>query len=172
MAGAGVDVNDPVMFEILAGFDAITDTVDYINTKAGRAAELPAANGIANARSLARMYAACLGRVDGIRLLDAATVDRARTSRTKDLAQLPAMAKLPKPPGEGFGLGFELPNPVSPMLGTGSFGHTGAGGRLGFAHPESGIAAGFACNSMLWDNFSPDPRWAWLAPLKEIAAKG
>lgn len=166
---AGVDIDHPVMAEILAGFDAITDTVDYINTPAGRAAEIPAANGVANARALARMYAACIGEIEGVRLLKAETVARARTSRTKDLPPLPPMAKLPRPPGEGFGLGFELPGPTNPMLGHGSFGHAGAGGRLGFAHPESGIAAGFACNSMLWDNVAPDPRWAWVPPLQAIA---
>jgi CubicO group peptidase (beta-lactamase class C family) len=171
MAGAGVDVNDPIMVEILAGFDAITDTVAFMNTPAGRAAELPAANGIANARALARMYAACIGEVDGVRLLDTTTLDRARTTRTRDLPPLPPLAHFPRPPGEGFGLGFALGSPVTQMLGPGSFGHDGAGGRLGFAHPEFGIAAGFACNSMLWDNFTPDPRWAWVTPLAEIAGK-
>ncbi len=168
MAGAGVDVNDPIMVEILAGFDAITDTVEFMNTNAGRAAELPAANGIANARALAKMYAACIGDVEGVRLLDPATVNAARMPRTKNLAPLPALAKFPRPPGEGFGLGFALGSPITQMLGLGSFGHDGAGGRLGFAHPEYGIAAGYACNSMLWDNFSPDPRWAWVVPLKAI----
>lgn len=166
---AGVDVDHPVMAEILAGFDAITDTVDFINTPEGRAAELPAANGVANARALAKLYAACIGEVDGVRLLQLETVEKARTSRTKHLAMLPPMAKLPRPPGEGFGLGFELPSPVNPMLGIGSFGHAGAGGRLGFAHPESGIAAGFACNAMLWDNVAPDPRWLWVKPLQDMA---
>lgn len=45
-------------------------------------AEVPAANGVTNARSLARIYAACLGEVDGVRLLDAATVARARATVT------------------------------------------------------------------------------------------
>jgi CubicO group peptidase (beta-lactamase class C family) len=168
---AGVDIDHPVMAEIFAGFDAIADAVDFINTPEGRTPEIPAANGVANARALARMYAACIGAVDGLRLLDPGTVDRARTSRTKDLAPLPPLAHLPRPPGEGFGLGFELPGPVNPMAGPGSFGHAGAGGRLGFASPESGIAAGFACNSMLWDNVVPDPRWAWVKPLQEIASR-
>jgi CubicO group peptidase (beta-lactamase class C family) len=168
MVGAGVNPNDPVMSEIFAGFEAITDAVNFINTREGHACELPAANGIATGRSLAKMYAACIGTIDGVQLMHRASWDRVRASRTKDLAQLPAMAHLPKPPGEGFGLGFALGNPITQMLGPGSFGHDGAGGRLGFAHPEYGIAAGFACNSMLWDNFSPDPRWAWSNALLEI----
>lgn len=166
---AGVDVDHPIMAEILTGFDAIADTVNFINTPEGRSPEIPAANGVTNAHSLARMYAACIGTMDGVRLLRDETVQNARISCTKNLESLPPLAHLPRPPGEGFGLGFELPNGVSPMLGLGSFGHTGAGGRLGFAHPESGIAVGYACNSMLWDNVVPDPRWSWLVPLKEIA---
>ena len=168
MAGAGVNVDDPIIVEILAGFDAIVQTIDFINMPAGRGCEIPAANGVANAKSLARMYAACIGEVDGVRLLSKETVDRARQPRTKNLEPLPPLAHFPRPPGEGFGLGFGLSNPITQMLGVGSFGHDGAGGRLGYAHPEYGIAVGYACNSMLWDNFSPDPRWAWNAVLNEI----
>ena len=39
------------------------------NTPAMHAAEIPAGNGITNAASLSRMYAACVSEVDGIRLL-------------------------------------------------------------------------------------------------------
>src|SRR5437899_4536464 len=51
------------------------------------AAEVPAANGITNARSLGRMYAACIGAVTGIRLLQAETLDKAmqQQSRGDDL---------------------------------------------------------------------------------------
>jgi CubicO group peptidase (beta-lactamase class C family) len=168
MVGAGVNPNDPIMSEIFAGFDAITDAVTFMNTREGHACELPAANGIATGRALAKMYAACIGKIDGVQLLNEKSWDRVRVPRTKDLAQLPPMAHFPKVPGEGFGLGFALGNPITQMLGPGSFGHDGAGGRLGFAHPEYGIAAGFACNSMLWDNFTPDPRWAWSNALLDI----
>jgi CubicO group peptidase (beta-lactamase class C family) len=168
LVGAGVNPNDPIMSEIFAGFDAITDAVNFMNTREGHACELPAANGIATGRALAKMYAACIGKIDGVQLLNEKSWDRVRVPRTKDLPQLPPMAHFPKAPGEGFGLGFALGNPITQMLGPGSFGHDGAGGRLGFAHPEYGIAAGFACNSMLWDNFSPDPRWAWSNALLDI----
>ena len=117
------------------------------------------------------MYAACIGEIDGVQLLNKDTLARAVQPRTKDLPSLPPLAHLPRPPGEGFGLGFALGSPVTQMLGPGSFGHDGAGGRLGFAHPQSGVAAGFACNSMLWDNFTPDPRWSWVIPLREIVGK-
>ena len=50
------------------------------NTPAMHAAEIPAANGITNAASLSRMYAACVSEVDGIRLLTPETV--AKVSET------------------------------------------------------------------------------------------
>src|SRR4051794_30845088 len=40
------------------------------NARPMHAAEVPAVNGIGDARSLARMYAACIGNVDGVRLVD------------------------------------------------------------------------------------------------------
>jgi CubicO group peptidase (beta-lactamase class C family) len=72
-------------------------------------------------------------------------------------------------PSQRFGLGFELWRPAEPMLGDGSFGHAGAGGRMGFAHPESGVAVGYVCNNMLWDGIrGPDDRWvAWTKALRE-----
>ena len=45
-------------------------TRHVFNTRAVHAAEIPAAGGIGDARSLARMYAACIGEVDGVRILD------------------------------------------------------------------------------------------------------
>ena len=41
------------------------------NERAVRAAEIPAAGGVADARSVARLYASCIGEVDGIRHPDA-----------------------------------------------------------------------------------------------------
>jgi hypothetical protein len=54
------------------------------------------------------------------------------------------------------------------MLGEGSFGHDGAGGRIGFAQPDTGIAVGYICNNMLWDGMSgPDDRWVpWTKALR------
>ncbi len=54
---------------------------DVWNSRAVHAAEIPAADGIGDARSLARMYAACIGEVDGVRLLDDAQLRERRPSR-------------------------------------------------------------------------------------------
>ena len=52
-----------------------------------------------------------------------------------------------------FGLGFQLTQPERPIgPGQATFGHFGAGGSLGFADPESGVAFGYVMNQM-------GPRW-------------
>jgi CubicO group peptidase (beta-lactamase class C family) len=120
------------------------------NTPAFRAAEVPAANGIATARSLSRLYAACIGEVDGVRLLKPETIERAM-----------------RPEAEGedlvvgyetrYGTGFQLSFPSRPMAGQGSFGHYGMGGSMAFAHPASGLSFGYTMNQMLSPS-GPDPR--------------
>ncbi|HEX4244858.1 MAG TPA: serine hydrolase, partial [Acidimicrobiales bacterium] len=105
------------------------------------AAEVPAANGITTARSLARFYAGLIGEVDGVRILQPDTVAEMSRSRTTgtDLV-LGGESK--------FGLGMMCDSPFTPLLGAGGFGHFGAGGSLGFAHPESGITFGYVMNQM------------------------
>src|SRR5207245_10546353 len=97
------------------------------------AAEVPAANGITNARSLARMYAACIGAVDGIRLLQAETLDKAmqQQSRGDDLV-LGYETR--------YGTGFQLSFPSRPMAGEGSSAHYGMAGPVGFGPPGRGLA--------------------------------
>ena len=56
---------------------------DIFNSRAMHAAEVPAANGICDARSLARMYASTIGEVDGIRLLSPEQLKAATTQQTK-----------------------------------------------------------------------------------------
>ena len=51
------------------------------NTRALHAAELPSSNGIGSARGLARLYASCVGEVDGRRTLPAETVAGATLER-------------------------------------------------------------------------------------------
>ena len=66
-----------------------------------------------------------------------------------------------------YGLGYQLPREEGEMMGAGSFGHDGAGGRAAFAHPESGVAAAFVANTMSNGFAGPDPRWAWMAELRK-----
>jgi len=120
------------------------------NTRAVHATEMPAANGITNARSVARMYAATVSEVDGVRLIDDETVDVVRAERVHgdDLSLV-----LPT----RFGYGFMLRAEYLPLLADGSFGHYGAGGSLGFADPESGVGFGYVMNQM-GGGIAGDPR--------------
>jgi len=134
--------------------------------------EIPSGNGIGDGQSLAKMFAATIGEVDGTRLLQSETMERARATKTDSLslAPNPFMPQMPQLK-QRFALGYETSYAASPMLGAGSFGHSGKGGRLGFAHPESGIAVGYVCNNTTWKPFEgPDTRWVpWLKALGEIA---
>ena len=107
-------------------------------------AEIPSSNGVASARALARLYAALVGEVDGLRLLTPETVALASTVQVEGVDRvllLPAR----------YGLGFMLP----PMLGRGggrrSFGHPGAGGSLGFADPEAQLGFGYVSTRMKFE---------------------
>lgn len=114
------------------------------------AAEMPSSNGVGSARALARFYAALIGEVDGIRLLRPETVARATAvqSRGADLVLL-----LPST----FGLGFMLQPFIAPDGGGEAFGHTGAGGSLGFADPDAGLAFAYVTTQMVFD-LGGDPR--------------
>lgn len=103
--------------------------------------ELPAANGVATARALARMYGAIAngGVVDGIQFLSAELV--AGLAGPPNLA-LDGSIFMPM----SFNLGYHgLPLPgVLP-----GFGHVGLGGSLGWADPATGLAFGFVHNRLL-----------------------
>ncbi|HVN00632.1 MAG TPA: serine hydrolase domain-containing protein [Caulobacteraceae bacterium] len=169
-AALGLDPSDRLIQGLAETMEATEELIEIMTGREGRAVEIPAGNGVGNARALARMYAACIGEVGGVRLLRPETVEAARAPRTDALSGPPPLP--PAPPGDAqrFGLGFELPRRLIPMLGKGSFGHPGAGGRIAFADPESGYAVGYACNGMLWDGRNPDPRWVgWMDALREVA---
>ncbi|WP_280909913.1 serine hydrolase domain-containing protein [Streptomyces sp. SAI-149] len=130
-------------------FAAITPFPDQ-NTPAYRASALPATNGIATADGLARIYAAMIGEIDGVRLLDPATVELARAEESAGPDRVLVV-------NTRFGLGHMLHGSASPFLGAGSFGHPGRGGSLGFADPESGIAFGYVTNGFR-RTVTADPR--------------
>ena len=111
------------------------------NRREIRAAEMPSSNGIANARSLARLYAATIGEVDGVRILSSETVDSARTVQSRGMDCVLSFET-------AFGTGFALPPMLCPNAGPGAFGHPGAGGSLAFADPEAGFAFGYVMNQM------------------------
>lgn len=125
------------------------------NERPYHSADQPAATGIGNARALARMYAACIGEVDGVRLLEPETV--AAGTETQAHGEDRVMVFETR-----FGTGFQLSYPFRPMAGEGSFGHYGSGGSVGFANPRLGIAFGYTMNQMR-PPWGADPRTAALA---------
>jgi CubicO group peptidase (beta-lactamase class C family) len=119
-----------------------------VNTRAWRAAQIPSANGHATARAVARIYSAlaCGGAVDGIRVLSPETIEHARAEVSSGVDFV-----LGRP--SRFGLGFQLSQAERPLgPNPRSFGHFGAGGSLGFADPEAGLAFAYVMNHS-------GPRW-------------
>jgi CubicO group peptidase (beta-lactamase class C family) len=134
---------------------------DAWNDARVRTAQIPAANGVTNAPSLARMYAALVSEVDGVRLLDPATVDRAVVPQVEGPDRVLVFPI-------SFGLGYMTHSDFSPFLGGRSFGHYGAGGSLGFADPDRGVAGGYVMNQMQL-GIAGDPRTAGLLRAVERA---
>lgn len=165
----GIDPGSPLARAMLAPPRGDAGPGDQVwNTRGFHAAEIPAVNGIGTARGLARLFAACTGDLDGVRLLSSEIVAAARTPQTDAVPTAPEFTVLTDTPPR-FGLGFQLPGPpLVTMLGPGCFGCTGAGGRLAFAYPERAVAFAFTCDTMLWNGLdAPDPRWTPL--LTEIS---
>lgn len=117
------------------------------------AAEIPAANGVTNARALAQLYASCVSTVDGYRLLSDATLDtvtQEQATGSDTVLHFPTR----------FAVGFQLDLPNMPMLGPNSFGHPGAGGALGFADREFNVGFGYVQNQQA--GFGPELRTSSL----------
>jgi CubicO group peptidase (beta-lactamase class C family) len=125
------------------GFPVENGVVSF-NAADIQAAEIPAANGISTAESLARLYAACVSNVDGAALLSPASLeDLLRVQSTG-----PQLSGLPDD-GARWGTGFQLASPPSqPMLGPTSFGHAGAGGQLGFGDVDHHVGFAYLSNQM------------------------
>jgi len=122
---------------------AVTDPtkIDF-NSPEVQAAELPASNGIGTARGLARMYAASIGEVDGVRLFTPETLQSATKEQAAGKDQVLLLPSR-------FSSGYMLPTEDLPMTGPNAFGHMGRGGSLAFADAEHGIAFGYAMNNII-----------------------
>jgi CubicO group peptidase (beta-lactamase class C family) len=128
---------------------------DAFNSRAWRAAEIPAANGHGSARALARIYGAlaCGGSLDGVDVLSREAIDRARSEQRRGPDNV--IPTLPVRNALGFQLGTEA-EPIGPNAR--AFGHSGAGGSFGFADPEAGVSFGYAMNRMEMGLFLIGPR--------------
>jgi CubicO group peptidase (beta-lactamase class C family) len=125
------------------------------NTRAGRAAEIGAANGVTNARGLAGMYAPLAA--GGGKLVDRTTL--ARMGEVSMATHDDATLRIPTRFALGFmksmdnrrrSVGAQLfgDDVDSVIIGSAAFGHVGAGGSLGFADPVAGLSFGYTMNRM------------------------
>jgi CubicO group peptidase (beta-lactamase class C family) len=114
------------------------------------AAEIPAANGICDARSLARLYGACVSDIptdsgQGFRILTPEQVQRAVRPETvgPDVVLLGLDIQ--------WGLGFNINRGLiaaADLGGPDAFGHFGMGGSVGWADPSVELAVGYVMNRM------------------------
>lgn len=120
-------------------FPGVTDAVTGENAMLD--AEIPAANGVATARGLARMYGAIAngGEIDGTRFLSRELVAglTGRKSLRPDRNLLVPVS---------FHLGYHT-LPLGPIMP--GFGHVGLGGSLGWTYPADGIAFALVHNRLL-----------------------
>jgi CubicO group peptidase (beta-lactamase class C family) len=92
--------------------------------------------------------------VDGIRLLAPQTVAAASVAQAAGPDRVIFIETR-------YGLGFMLQPMLAPGAGPRSFGHPGAGGSLGFADPDAGMALGYVTTRMRFDPMG-DPRTSAL----------
>jgi CubicO group peptidase (beta-lactamase class C family) len=114
------------------------------------AAEIPAANGICDARSLARLYGACVDDVktssgETFRIMAPEQVDHAVQQQTNgpDVVLLGLDIQ--------WGLGFNVNSGIIGAAGLGgsrAFGHFGMGGSAGWADPDLCLGMGYVMNRM------------------------
>jgi CubicO group peptidase (beta-lactamase class C family) len=135
-------------------------------------AEVPAANGITNARSLAKLYAATIGPVAGRdgkpkTVFDDSTVNAVGEVQTDGPDTVLMDLDIQ------YGLGFNLPGSIIKLGGPRSFGHYGAGGSVGFADPDAQVGFGYVMNKMFM-GLTGDPRTMTLidATYAALAAAG
>ena len=124
-----------------------------VNSREWRAAELPAANGHGNGRSMATIYSA-LSQGGGDLL-------------SKDAIE--ACGPTEHAAREDMVLGFLVRRSLGFILSTAggryewgpnprTFGHSGAGGSIGFADPDAEVGFGYVMNQMS-AGLGADPRW-------------
>ncbi len=111
---------------------------------AWRSAEIAAANAQANARGIARIYAALArgGELDGVRVLSEDSIEamcREEVGEQDDLV-------LGRPLRRGRGVILNTQGMYGPNRN--SYGHSGAGGSVGFADPKLSLGIGYAMNQM------------------------
>lgn len=160
------------MMEAAMGPDALTGrallvgpgggvehAAETANSAEFRAAEVPAASGVTDARSLARMYAMLArgGELNGVRIVSPQSIAAHTTEQYRGDDVVLASEKR-------YALGYMRPCPPAEVFGPNdeAFGHPGMGGSLGFADPVARVGFGYVMNQMM-PGIQVDPRARGLA---------
>jgi CubicO group peptidase (beta-lactamase class C family) len=113
--------------------------MDIYNSPELRRLGVPSSSGIAGARDLAKLFAATLAPIDGIRLLDSNARSRLIAQRSSGIDRVLGVRTT-------FGSGVQLPFPQFGMLSKSSYGHEASGGTIAFADVDADLAFGFTTN--------------------------
>jgi len=104
--------------------------------------ELGGANGLADARTLARLYASACSDSGGGRLIPEAVLDDACRVVSEGVMWDGEISQ------SKWAAALMLPFANNPLLGPGSFGHNGAGGSMAAGHRPSGLGFAYLRNRM------------------------
>jgi CubicO group peptidase (beta-lactamase class C family) len=133
----------------------IKGPADDFNREELRVVEMPAANGIGDARSIAKLYgsAAIGGSEIGLTTSTLDALTASAVAPTKGLRDKVLHANT------SFSLGFCKPTPLAGFGLFGSsdkaFGTPGAGGSFGFADPDTGVGFAYVMNRLGYRAFDP-----------------
>jgi CubicO group peptidase (beta-lactamase class C family) len=136
----------PTLFPIALQNPSVSPFKDA-SSASWRRAEIAGANGQANARGIASIYAALAngGELNGTRIISKKGLADALCEEVNEQIDLVLGKSMRRARGFMLNTGEEFgPNPSS-------FGHTGAGGSIGFADPAKHLAVGYAMNQMQAD---------------------
>jgi CubicO group peptidase (beta-lactamase class C family) len=142
---------DSLFGKVLTGPSNLFNYDERWNTRPLHEAEMPSSNAVTTASSAARLYAATVGEVDGVRLLAPDTVAAARVVQSDGPDCV--LGRDMK-----FASGFMLPPLLGEACPPSAFGHQGAGGSVAFADAEAGLGFGYVMNRMKLDPANPDLR--------------
>ncbi|MGI5154052.1 serine hydrolase domain-containing protein [Microbispora sp. CA-102843] len=136
-------------FRVLDGWTAAPPaampSADYCNRRDVLTADIPA-GAVVTARAVARMYAALMGEVDGVRLV---SPERLSEVTAVAISGVDEITGFPANRGLGYDIGF--PGPLdSPTL----FGMAGSGGTAAYADTASGVAFAVAKNRVTAGDYS------------------
>ncbi|MEU6998844.1 serine hydrolase domain-containing protein [Nonomuraea sp. NPDC046570] len=135
------------LWQALTVHGALTEPADlWVRRPETLAGQLPAANGVATARSLAQLYAMLLPEAEDPLISD-------RTQRAAVRLRAAGRDRVLGLPS-AFGCGFALHSRAWRLGSPTAFGHPGIGGALGLGDPRRGLALAFLPRTMPADALS------------------